>query len=447
MSKNRFSNVFGPMTSKTALGRVAALAALAMAAGAAATPAAAEYEMGLEAYRKGQSDVAIDLWRRYALAGDVRSMKALGDFYASAQIENSLGQEIGPEQIEKADYVRALKWYTLAAHHDFEEEFRTPSAYDRNAQIESQQRLPEIREQMTNADVAKAEKLVAATYERGSARQIFLAAEMFRRGSGLKKNNVRAYELYLVASERGASEATAELENMREKGLISGKEIEMAQSSAATWQPPLPEEHVGDTQQMAELKRLKEELQALRLQDAYEAVSDIDVSVLQHSLRALGFYFGSIDNKMGDQTREAIRRFQYSLVSGDMQMTAQQKRNVEVGVLSAKDTVTLISRAAARADNSIAQYTFGIMHLRGIGVGQDGTVATKWLKKAAAQNVAEAHYALGVIYRDGSTGLNAVTPNKSQAALHFAKAASLGYRPAQRALELLEFESPRSVDE
>ncbi|MEO0397896.1 MAG: peptidoglycan-binding protein [Pseudomonadota bacterium] len=432
---------------KKSAGRLAIAAATAIVALSVAAPtsAVAEYRMGLQAYRNGEYDLALDLWRRYAVAGDVRSMKALGDYFSGAAVINSDGAGIDPSKLNSANYVEALKWYTLAAHHDFKEAFRTPTAYERNAQIEAAEQLPFIRERMKNADVVKAEKLVANTFERGSARDVFVLAQMFQRGAGVKKDNVRAYELYLVASERGVKEAAPILEAMRDGKLITSKEIKKAGEDAAVWQPPLPEEHTGDTKQMAELKRLKKELQELRMQDALEAVSDIDVSVLQHSLRALGFYFGSVDNKMGQQTREAIRRFQYSRVSSDTEMTAEEKRNVEIGVLSASDTVDLVKTAAQRANNDIAQYTFGVMHLRGIGVEQDGEAAVKWLDKAAKQDLAEAHYALGVVYRNGTTGLNSVSPDKAKAALHFAKAAALGYRPAQRALELLEFE-PRSVE-
>ncbi|MBI1391458.1 MAG: hypothetical protein GC152_01835 [Alphaproteobacteria bacterium] len=425
----------------------AAGALVAVSSFAIAGAAHAEYEMGLEAFKRGEEDLALDLWERYAVAGDVRSMKALGDYYSGRAIVNADGAGVEAEKKTRADYVQALKWYILASTHDFNEVLKTPTAYERNAQIEAQDRLPAIRAKMTDAEVAKAERLVTDTFERGRPRDVFVVARMFQRGAGVRKDNGRAYELYTVASKRGVDDATLALQAMRDGGLIDERQIAAAEERAVNWQPPLPEEHTGDTRQMAELKRLKAELEALKLQDALQEVYDIDVAVLQHSLRALGFYFGAVDNKMGPQTREAVRRFQYAQVRDDREMTAEEKRNVEIGVLSAKDTVELVAQAAGRADNEIAQYTYGIMHLRGIGVQKDGAIAVDWLRRAASRNVAEAHYALGVVYRDGTTGLNAVSPNKANAALHFAKAGQLGYEPARKALELLEFESPRSVGE
>ena len=86
---------------------------------------------------------------------------------------------------------------------------------------------------------------------------------------------------------------------------------------------------------------------------------------------------------------------------------------------------------------------YGVMNARGVGVVQDGAEAVSWLKKAASADLALAHYALGVIYRDGTTGLNEVEPNKVEAAKHFAKAYALGYAPAGDALKLLEFSPPQ----
>ena len=426
-----------------------AVRGIAMAATALtfmSTAAHADYEIGLEAYSQGQYDVALDLWERYAIAGDVRSMKALGDFYSNVSLVDNETGEIAEEERTPPNYIQSLKWYTLAAYHDFDQQLRTPTFVERNAQIDAHERLPQIRAMMTTASVRKSEKLVSATYERGSPRDIYTAAELYRRGAGLAKSNLSAYRLYLVAADRGVREAAASAREMREKNLVNKKEIEAAQEQAAAWQPPLPEEHRGNTLQMAELERLKNELEELRLQDALEAVSDIDVELIQQALRSLGFYYGTIDNAMGPQTRDAIRKFQFSRVQNDAEMTPEEKRNAEIGVLSARDTVSLFEQAATRADHPMSQYVYGVMHTRGIGVAQDGEVAVKWLEAAADDNLALAHYALGVIFRDGTTGLNSVNPEKSRAALHFAKAKALGYTPAGRALELLEFERPGKVE-
>ena len=428
------------------MGRALKCAAAASALALAATGAAqANYSVGVAAYEQGQYDVAIDIWRRFALAGDVQSMKVLGDVYSGKTLEDS-GDAADPlETDRKLEYIEALRWYTLAAYYRFNEDLRLPTPLERNAQILAEERLPKIRARMKDSEVKTATKLITDTFERGTAFDIYTLGEMYRGGAGVPKNNIRALELFRVAEAKGGVKAAPVAAAQLEK-LMNGKEIEAANVKFAKWQPPLPEEHTGDTAQMAELKRVKKELQELRLADAMDFVSDIDVQLIQRALKSLGFYHGSVDNAMGPATRAAIRRFQYSQVKSDNDMTEEEKRYTETGVLSAGQTVDLFKKAAGKAEHPMSQYVYGIMHVRGIGVEKDGDAAVKWLKKASNEDLAIAHYALGVLYRDGTTGLNPVVQNKADAAVHFARSLALGYGPAGKALELLSFEKPRSVE-
>lgn len=405
---------------------------------AASTP----YDTGLQAYRSGQYAQAIDIWRRFAVAGDVRSKHILGDVYSGKILEGGGDAAAVPLEAVKVDNIEALKWYTLAAYHDFTA-YQRPTAEEVNARILAEHRLPEIRARMSTADVAKAEKLVSETFERGSPYDIYRLGDMYQRGAGVAKNNTKALTMFALAKARGVGEASIAYENLEK--LMTKAEIDLALEAVSVWQPPLPEEHMGQTTQQKELERLKRELEELKLEEALEAVSDIDVELIQRALKALGFYYGPVDNAMGQQTREAIRRFQYSRVSRDAEMSDEDKEAVRTGVLSARQTVELFE-LAAKADHPYSQYVYGVMHVRGIGVEQNGQAAVDWLGKAARADLALAHYALGVIYRDGTTGLNEVTPNKALAAQHFARGFALGYKPAGDALKLLEFEAPRNRD-
>lgn len=416
-------------------GAAAGFALTIMTTGAAT----ADYQTGLSAYKNGQHLLAVDIWERFAVAGDVRSKKMLGDIY-SENNENGVNADMSKDDI-KRDNIKALMWYTVAANQPFS--FHKPSTEEVNARILAEQRLPKIRGRMSTSDVKKAEKLVAATFERGSPYDIFRLGKMYQEGSGVTKNNTKALQMFSLAQERGVSEASAAYENLQP--LMTPKEIKAAIEDAAEWQPPLPVEHTGQTNQQKELVRLKKELEELKLEDALEAVSDVDVELIQRALRSLGFYYGSIDNKMGPQTRASIRRFQFSRVQDDKEMTSEEKEAVRTGVLTARQTVGLF-RAASNNDHPMSQYVYGIMHVRGIGVEQDGEEAVKWLGEAANEDLAIAHYALGVLYRDGSTGLNEITPNKAKAAIHFSRGYSLGYSPAGSALRKLEFEGPRNVE-
>lgn len=420
-----------------ALGGIAAASALALSAG---MPAHATYEAGVQAYMNGQYSQAIDLWRRFAVAGDVRSKKILGDIYSGKTLEGASAAATPLEEIP-VDNVEALLWYTLAAYHDFTA-YQTPSAEEVNARILAEQRLPEIRARMSTSDVNKAEQLVAQTFESGSAYDIYRLGDMYQKGAGVEKNNTKALQMFALSKERGVGEASAAYEFL--EPLMTPKEIKTALENAGEWQPPLPIEHTGKTPQQEELERLKRELEEIKMAEALEAVSDIDVELIQRALNALGFRAGVVDNKLGPGTRAAIRRFQYSTVARDTSMTEEEKQAVVTGVLTPRQTVDLFGDAAG-ADHPMSQYVYGIMHVRGIGVEQDGSQATNWLQKAADQNLAIAHYALGVIYRDGTTGLNEVSPDERKSALHLARAAVLGYTPANDALRRLSFEYTRDV--
>lgn len=419
------------------LGAVAAASALALCVTA---PAHATYEVGVQAYMSGQYAQALDIWQRFAFAGDVRSKKILGDVYSGRPIEGAKTAASPIDEIP-VDNVQALVWYTLAAYHDFTA-YQTPSAHEVNARILAEQRLPDIRARMSTADVNKAEKFVAQTFESGSAYDLYRLGEMYQKGAGLEKDNTRALQLYALAKARGVGEASAAYEFL--EPLMGPKEIKLALEKVEGWQPPLPPEYQGKTPQQVEMERLKRELEEIKMAEALKAVSDIDVELVQRALAALGFRPGSVDNKLGPSTRAAIRRFQYSTVARDLDKTEDDKQAVVTGVLTPRQTVELF-KDAAKVEHPMSQYVYGIMHVRGIGVEQNGNQAVNWLEKAAEHDLAIAHYALGVVFRDGTTGLNEVSPDERKSAFHLAQASALGYRPANDALRRLSFEYTRDV--
>jgi TPR repeat protein len=421
-----------------ALAPIAAASVLALGA---AGPAHATYDAGVQAYMNGQYAQALDIWQRFAVAGDVRSKKILGDVYSGKALEGAKAAASPLEEIP-IDNVQALVWYTLAAYHDFTA-YQTPSAHEVNARILAERRLPEIRARMSTADVTKAEKFVAQTFEAGSAYDIYRLGDMYQKGAGLDKDNTKALQMYALAKARGVGEASAAYEFL--EPLMNKKEVELALNSVEGWQPPLPPEYTGKTPQQEEMERLRRELEEIRMAEARKAVSDIDVELIQRSLAALGFRPGKVDNKLGPSTREAIRRFQYSTVARDLDLSEADKQAVVTGVLTPKQTVTLF-KEAAEVEHPMSEYVYGIMHVRGIGVPQDGQAAVNWLEKAADHDLAIAHYALGVVFRDGTTGLNEVSPDERKSAYHFAQAAALGYKPANDALRRLSFEYTRDIE-
>ena len=403
-----------------------------------ALPAHADYREGLQAYIAGQYQKSIDTWTRYALAGDIRSKKVLGDIYSGKALEGIQNAATPLEELP-VDNVQALLWYTLAAYHDFSS-YETPSTDEVNDKILAEQRLPDIRFRMSSTDVQKAQRLVARKFESGTAFDLFNLGLMYQRGTGVGKDNVRALQMFTLSKERGVGEASAAFEVLEE--LMSAKEVERSLELASVWQPPLPIEFTGKTKQQEELERTRKELEEIKRAQALERVADIDVELIQRTLNALGFRAGAVDNELGSGTRAAIRRFQYAQVERRRDMSDEEKDSLVTGSLTALQTVDLFYEGA-RSGHPMSQYVFGIMHVSGIGVERNGAIAVDWLEKAADQNLAIAHNALGVVFRDGTTGLNEIEPNKSKSAFHLAKAAALGYTPANAALEKLSFETPR----
>jgi len=429
MKKNKFTN-----RSK--------IATIALAIGAGMTlmaaPARADFQEGLRAYINGQYNKSLDTWTRYALAGDIRSKKVLGDVYSGKPLEGVQNAAPPLEEL-KVDNVKALLWYTLAAYHDFST-FQTPSAIEINDKILAEQRLPDIRARMSSLDVKKAERLIAQKFESGSAYDLYSLGQLYQRGTGVKKDNVKALQMFSLAKARGVGEASAAYELL--EPLMSAKEIKTAGQLSEVWQPPLPIEFTGTTKQQELLNQTRKELDEIKRQQALDRVSDIDVELIQRTLNALGYRAGTVDNERGPTTRAAIRRYQYASVERKHDMNEEEKQAVVTGALSPLQIVDLFDQGA-QTGHPMSQYVYGIMHLSGIGIERNGSIAVDWLEKAADQNLAIAHNALGIVFRDGSTGLNEVKPNKSKAAFHFAKARALGYKPAQTSLERLSFEAPR----
>lgn len=418
--------------------------AFAMALGAgflmAALPAKADFTEGMQAYRAGQYQKSIDTWTRYALAGDIRSKKVLGDIYSGKALEGVRDAATPLEEIP-VDNVQALLWYTLAAYHNFST-YQQPSALEVNDKIIAEQRLTDIRFRMSSVEVIKAEKRVAQKFESGTAYDLYNLGLMYQRGAGVPKNNTKALQMFALAKQRGVGEASGAYEFL--ENLMNAKEIKKAGELVEVWQPPLPLEYTGKTKQQEELEKARKELEEIKRSQALDRVADIDVELIQRALNALGFRAGVVDNELGPSTRAAIRRYQYSILAKDPKATDEERRAIVTGSLTALQTVDVF-HDAAKNGHPMSQYVYGIMHARGIGVERNGTISVEWLDKAAGQNLAIAHNALGIIFRDGTTGLNEIKPDQPRSAFHFSQAAALGYKPANAALERLSFEAPRDI--
>lgn len=92
--------------------------------------------------------------------------------------------------------------------------------------------------------------------------------------------------------------------------------------------------------------------------------------------------------------------------------------------------------AAAGAHYSEAEFTLGLMHLRGDGVPRDFQKAGLWFGRAAAAGHSRARYDLGAMFRNGE----GVPVNREAAKTLFRMSAQAGYALAAQELSKLYFE-------
>jgi TPR repeat protein len=439
------------MLLKRLLAAGTALSAAALMGGVAA----ADYYDALRAYafdsqgRLDRTDVAeaVDMWRKYALAGDILSRQILGDLYSHQVLESDLSGLTLPKPEDTGvvpnDPVEALAWYSIAATHDFDDFNQVPELIHVNARAKARARLPQLRAEMTGEQVAAAEQRVVEILSAGSAFDLYRIGVMHQTGEGLPKGNKKALMFFKLAQSRNfnSSAAAADAAGFL-MSIMSRDAISEATKLAEEWEPPLPDHARGRSPRQVAIEEDLIRLRALQAGPAFERLEDQfkgNEHLLQNALAALGLYLGQIDGKVGPGTRDAIRRFQYSLVEEDDSLTLEEKKDVQTGVLTVEQKLALIRRAAER-QHPQSQYVYGVMHAEGIGVPVSGAEAEQWLKQSADYGYSLAHYALGEYYAQGIQGETPLKASLSQASFHYGQAVGLGYQPARDALVKLNYE-------
>lgn len=434
------------------MGKRGFLTAVAVVAMGLPGAALADYEDALRAYafdasgQMSRTNVAeaLDMWQKYARAGDILSRQILGDLYSHQALETDAAvphpKDTGVVPLNR---VEALAWYAIAATHDFGDYNQTPSIADVNARARARARLPILRAELTDEAVAQAEARVVEILSSGSAFDLYRLGVMAQQGQGLGKSNTRALMFYKLAQSRNfnssarAADAAGYLMTIMDR-----PDIQRATRLSEEWEPPLPDHARGKSPRQAAIEADLIRLRALQAEPAFAKLEEQfkgNENLLQNSLAALGLYLGDIDGKVGPGTRDAIRKFQYTLVEDDRSLTVDEKRDVQTGTLTVAQKLELVKRAAQRGHPQ-SQYVFGVMHAEGIGVAIDGQQASEWLSQSAAYGYSLAHFALGEYYAEGIQGERPLQPSVAQASFHYGQASALGYSPAASALTKLRYE-------
>lgn len=182
-------------------------------------PACADTKAGVEAWSRGEYEVAVKEWRPAALAGDADAQFNLGQAY-------KLGRGV------KTDLDMALEWYRKASAQG-----HLQAADSCGHLLHYQQKIPE------------ALPFLIASSDRGEPRaQYLLATELFN-GIHINKDWVRAYALMTRASSAGMASASRSLAQMdqyipieqRQAGAVLAVELEQrADSARASVAPAVP---------------------------------------------------------------------------------------------------------------------------------------------------------------------------------------------------------------
>lgn len=419
---------------------ICGVSAAAISALATAPAAYADHTKGVQAYKSGQIDTARDTWLRYARAGDVRSMKILGDLYSLDKLPEVPIAPIprGADGID-TDLTEALAWYTLAAYYEPEIEM---GPEERSTQIIAEERVAELRETMTEKEVNKAQKrihyLLASS---GSGYHMLVLAKLYQRGLGMPKDDKEALLFFRLAADREIPTAAAYADSLAGRVRMAGKQKEQFEEKYINWQPPLPSDYRDDTPYLKKLERENKEAEARELREALERTDRIPTLLIQEALNALGYRAGAEDGNFGPSTRAAVRRWETDKVKKVKSLSAEEKLARVDGLLAPAEKVDLIKAAAGRGHPK-SQYTLGLLYAEGIGVEADGDKAVKELKKAS-EHLAIANYALGMIYIRGTTGVEPIQPDSAEARYYLSQAYARGYTPALEPLRQIEFERNR----
>lgn len=190
------------------------LAGAAFALMAGALPAHADTKAGVDAWSRGEYELAVKEWRQPALAGDADAQFNLGQAY-------KLGRGV------KTDLDVALDWYRKAAA---------------QGHVQAADSCGHLLHYQTK--ISEALPFLTASSDRGEPRaQYLLATELFN-GINIGKDWVRAYALMTRASSAGMASASRSLAQMdqyipieeRQAGVVLAGELEQRADRARTAQ-------------------------------------------------------------------------------------------------------------------------------------------------------------------------------------------------------------------
>ena len=364
------------------------LATLVLFLHLAAPVAAGPLEDGLAAVERHDWDTALRNWRPLADEGDRTAQHNLGVMY-----DNGYGV---PQ-----DYAEAVKWYRKSAEQGNPLAQNNLGLMYDNAHGVTQDYAEAVKWYRKSADQghATAQNNLGFMYENGhgvvqdyaeavkwyrkSAEQDEAAAQynlgrMYYNGQGVSENDSEAVKWYRKSAEQDYPEAQFALGAMYEKG----QGVMQDDAEAVTWFRKAADQRNAHAQYILGLKY--EEGQGV-MQDYIEAHKWLNLAAAQ-------------DAEGASEERAAIAKRMAPYQMAQAQQLAREWRPQNGGSRRPDDTRTLAKRNRAGAGNALAQLDLGDLYYFGRGVAQDYVEAVKWYRLSADQGNPDAQYKLGSMY-------------------------------------------------
>ncbi|KAG0260131.1 hypothetical protein DFQ27_003740 [Actinomortierella ambigua] len=236
-------------------------------------------------------------------------------------------------------------------------------------------------------------------------------AEMYEiGGSGVPKDNEKAFVWYLRAAQLGHLDAMGRVSGM----YAEGRGTEQSDEDAARWQ------HQATDQRRSNLASVSVEEDS-RDKSWFRTTSRKQLAGMKSSLGSVINVLDTNQDIVKAQAERGGARAQF--IVGSMY---EQGRGVEQSDVEAVKWYT----KAAGQGNPQAQNNLGRMYLDGRGVEQSDVEAVKWYTKAASQGNPQAQDSLGSMYRLG----RGVEQRDVEVVKWYTKAASQGSPNAQNNL-------------
>ena len=224
----------------------------------------------------------------------------------------------------------------------------------------------------------------------GQATALYVEARKYYEGTGVKKNLLKAYELFLQAAELGFADAQYYLAIM----FAKGEEIEKDEKKALEWCQKSAEQGNVLAQNM--------------MGDCYSSGFG---GVEADEEKALVCYLKAANQGLAEAQFSAGSIFEEGcIINGKIQLDMEK-------------AIEYYTKAADQG-YPWAQYALGLLYRKGEGVKKDTQKAFELIMSAAKQGISPAECVLGEMYEQGKR------KDYDEAAGWYLKAAKQGYTPA-----------------